>query len=388
MAEAAARGDAVFVILLTLGDGFKEDAARYYLSLDVSPEEYLHMGYERRMETLDALAHVGVPAEHVSFMGFPDGGLDALWLTHWDGEAWSSPTTGFDHVPYLDAWRPDAPYRGRQLLDLLMARYEEIQPTQLIMPSAFDTHPDHWATNAYATLAWAELAHRDPHWRAVPRWGYLVHWPAWPLPLAYRPEMETEIPERLLSLEQEPWHAEPLSFAAVEAKRDALMAHQSQVELIKPFMLAFPRRTEMFAVEQLWQARRTAEGMAVDNPRADWLSRTIRRANPLQRVTWRRRLSYDGATVELSRPLGSQEWLEVSLHPVDNRHRHTRFVVGPQGSSDAAVAARHQGTRWDLDWPASWIGDAPQVMAGVQVRSSEQNIGKVPFRLLPWEEWS
>ncbi len=385
MAKAAASGHEVFVALLTSGDGFKEDAARYYLSLDVSKEEYLHMGYERQIETQAALARVGVPKEHIAFLGYPDGGLDALWLTHWNQDPWTSPTTGYDATPYLTALRPNSPYRGIDLLSLLMGLYEEIQPTQLVMPSAFDTHPDHWGTNAYATLAWAEWAHRDAAWRTMPRWGYLVHWPAWPLPLAYRPEMEAEAPERLVALGQEPWHKESLQPGWIDAKREALLAYESQVELIKLYMLAFCRKTELFSVESGWQGDVREGLLAVSNPASDWVSRTLRRTNPLARISWGRRSDRDVAVVELSRTLDAEERIEISLHPVDGEHRHYRWLAGRNAVPDAVqVVAR--GTRWEFSWPTSWIGGAPLVVAGVQVYNRDKSAGKIPFRVIPWRD--
>lgn len=384
MARARRRGSEVYVVLLTLGDGFAEDAARYYLSLDVKPEEYLHMGYERHREAVRALEEVGVPKDHIFFLGFPDGGLDALWRTHWDGLAWTSTTTHFDHVPYIDAWRSGVPYLGVRLSELLGEIFAMVAPDVLIMPSAFDTHPDHWAANAFATLAWSRLAQTSEHWRAMPRWGYLVHWPTWPFPLSYRPRELFQAPVALVDLRQESWRSEALEPVEVEQKRRALMAHESQTELIKPFMLAFCRRTEMFAEEESFQTIPDRGGCLVANPRAGWRTRLVQRTPLLTGVRWGRQGAHDFAEIMMRETVlpPDAQW-EVSLHRVGDPVWHGQWMT----DDDAAP----EGVEWRLgrgqvtvSWPREWLGDESWVMAGVQIHVHGKCEGKIPFRLLGW----
>lgn len=379
MAKWTKSGQDVFVVLFTVGDGFKEDAVRYYLSLAVSPDEFLHMGYERQRETRDALAQVGVPSSHVFFLGFPDGGLDALWLHHWD-QPWPSPTTQKDRVPYLTAWRPEASYQGAALLRSLLALYRHIQPTRLIMPSAFDTHPDHWATNAFATLAWAEMARQYPSWRDVERWGYLVHWPAWPMPLAYRPKVPAEPPGALTKLSQEPWHHELLEPWMVEAKRRALMAHESQVELIKPFMLAFCRATEAFSIESQWRPRTDGALRVVENPPQDWLARSVRKTNPLMQMEITRR----SLRVEWLSPPPADAQLEIAWKPIDGRQTNYHTRVGRDGGT-SGVSLRVEERVWQVSWPEGWLSEGDAAMVGAQALVDGKSLGKIPFRMIRWE---
>lgn len=384
MAKARDRGDEVFVAFLTCGDGFVEDATRYYLSLDVTPSEYLHMGYERQTESKRALAELGVSEDHIYFLGFPDGGIDALWLTHWGGEAFTSRTTQFDHVPYLTAWRPALPYLGEQLWRTLKAVYQEVRPTVVAMPSSFDTHPDHWGTNAFATLAWAQLAHEEEAWRAVRRWGYLVHWPTWPLPLSYRPHMPAEAPQSLRDLGQEPWKAEPIAERQVEQKRRALLAHGSQTELIKPFMLAFCRSSEVFAHEDRWPIEgERRETVRVMNPNVRRLSQVFHRANPLRGVRWGRNGSRDFAEVQVLGGTPEESQFEVGLTIVgDNVHQVHWRIPSDSKLEGLEVSREHDTVR--MTWPREWIGSASWVMAGVRIFMRGKCEGKVPFRLIPW----
>ncbi|PSR21144.1 MAG: PIG-L family deacetylase [Sulfobacillus acidophilus] len=384
MAKARDQGDEVFVAFVTCGDGFVEDATRYYLSLDVTPSEYLHMGYERQTESKHALAQLGVSEDHIYFLGFPDGGIDALWLTHWSGESFTSRTTQFNHVPYLTAWQPDVPYLGEQLWLTLKALYQEVRPSVVAMPSSFDTHPDHWGTNAFATLAWAQLAHHDDQWRAVRRWGYLVHWPTWPLPLSYRPHMPQEAPRSLLHLGQEPWQAERISARQVEQKRQALLAHGSQTELIKPFMLAFCRSTEVFAHEDRWpkdEPRRDA--LRVLNPGVRTISRVLRRGNPLGGVRWGRKADRDFAEVQVLAGTPADSELEVGLTIVGDSVRHIHWLTSSPFKPPEVRISRQPGTVL-MTWPKEWIGSAHWVMAGVRIFSRGKCEGKIPFRLIPW----
>ncbi|MCY0897955.1 MAG: PIG-L family deacetylase [Firmicutes bacterium] len=384
MAKAVQHGDEVFVALLTSGDGFREDATRYYLSLDVTAAEYLHMGYERQLESRRALHALGVPDDHVYFLGFPDGGLDALWLTHWSGDPWLSPTTGYRAVPYLTAWREGEDYTGRTLVRVLMDLYREIKPTRLIMPSAFDTHPDHWGTNAFATLAWAELAYQEDVWNAVTRWGYLVHWPLWPLPLAYRPDMAAEPPVSLVQLNQEPWHQEWLGPSLVAQKRESLMIFESQVELIKPYMLAFCRQSEIFAVESQWLAQVEGAAIRVANPAIDWLTRRLVRTNPLALVSWTKQREHGQCRIGFHRPPREDTVIEISVHPVDGTHRHAHWRLTRREAPDA-LRASWTDRELVVQWPGDAWHDAPRVMAGVQWYEREKCEGKLPFRVIAWK---
>lgn len=376
IAKARERGDEVFVVLFTVGDGFFEDAARYYLSLEVKPEEFRHMGYERQRETAQAMAELGVQPDHVLFLGFPDGGLDALWRTHWQGVPWTSPTTGYSAVTYLDAVNPRLPYTGVALLSALMTLYTEIQPDMLVMPSAFDVHPDHWACNAFATLAWAELARTSRQWQHIPRRGYLVHWPTWPFPLAYRPHTDESVPRALTMLGQEPWVSEPLADNVVACKRQALIAHESQAELIRPFMMAFCHRTEAFSCEDEWSPERHQRDLTVSNPPNHWRMRVVRKHNPLAWGRYAPGEVRDQLTLGLDNP---SRRVEVSLHPVDGSHAHYQWYSDALPDGVEIATLRH---RLVMSWPAAWRGQGMLMMAGVQVYDGSRCLGKIPFR--PW----
>ncbi len=309
----AQKGNDVRVLFVTAGDGFVQDAERYYFLLHVTPEEYLHLGYERQLEAERAMAHLGLKSDEIVCLGFPDGGLDWLLLHFDDVKPFKSPTTGDTGVPYINIPTYKVPYTGRNLVDLLDRELRAFQPDILVTPLLVDQHPDHWATSAFATLALLQCRARGESWaKAALHYGYLVHWTGWPLPLGYHPELATEMPPALKSHPFIAWHQEYYPEGTIEAKRRSLLAHESQVELIKPFLQAFARRSEIFGqVRPLVLGKR----MVVPRPKSDVLTKLFHKEYGLMHSEW----ESDG------------RWLRVFFSPIIRlgwRLRLAEFSIG------------------------------------------------------------
>ncbi|HBQ96575.1 MAG: PIG-L family deacetylase [Firmicutes bacterium] len=290
----AHKGDDVRVVFITAGDGFVQDAERYYLLLHVTPEEYLHLGYERQLEAQHAMEHLGLNSDDVMCLGFPDGGLDYLLLHFDEADPFKSPTTGETFVPYINIPTYKIPYTGRNLVELLCQEFRMFRPDILITPLLVDQHPDHWATSAFATLALLQCQSEGLGWAKTARhYGYLVHWTGWPLPLGYHPELMMEPPPALKSYPLIAWRHEHYREEVVEAKRQSLLTHDSQVELIKPFLQAFARRSEIFG-----QIRPLALGQKtiVPRPKTDVLAKILHRDFGLVHSEW----ESDGRYVRVS----------------------------------------------------------------------------------------
>lgn len=387
ISRAVREGHEVHVCFMTLGDGFREDAARYYLSLDVSSAEYLHLGYERQTEAARAMARLGLGEDHLTFLGFPDGGLDTLFLSKWGGEPFQSVTTGANRVPYLSAWTSETPYLGETVVDLLGTLLERVQPEMVVMPSSYDTHPDHWATNALTTLACARAVASGAKWASrASRMGYLVHWPAWPFPLVHRPKLPMRMPANLAGLAEDAWVTLELEAEDVERKRQALLQHGSQVELIRPFMMAFVRTSEVFLDESgclpATQGGPLSRRTQVRLPARDMWSRVTRRGNPLAEAFWEVTPQYLGVRVRLNRPWKDLA-LEVNLHPIDTEDM-TPFDgwVGDNEACSSDIEVELSGQDVMLHWPRTDRFQQPRLMAGIQAYQGEHNLGKLPFRLI------
>lgn len=380
-------GHRVDVILLTNGDGFVQDAERYYLTLEVTPEEYLNLGYRRMRETLDAMAVLGVGPEHVHFLGFPDGGLDQLLFNHWVGEPFRSLTTGATKSPYIETLGGNTPYLGRELLSLLRRLFLDIKPRWVVAPSGYDEHPDHWATGAFARLAGTGSQFDMQHL------SYLVHWPAWPLPLAFRPLLHQRAPEALYHLNPRRWREFVFDSDTVMRKRRALMAYQSQVELIKPFMLAFARLSEMLMEESVSDMPSSdgdeVNGQATDlqwitleNPSRNAWTKWFNQDAPIHRVRWGILNGYQRVQVELRRSMTVEETFHVSLHmPHTSTMRHWRVDAAgvASGLRSEVVKSAMTGRLITVAWPLTEYDHNQVAMLGVQISNDESWQGRIPM---------
>ena len=296
---AVAAGHEVHVLFFTSGDGFVQDAQRYYLSLTVTPEEYLHLGYERQKEAVNALTSLGVESSQIHFLGFPDGGLDALYRSHWF-DPFESPTTTLNAVPYLDAAGGALTYRGHDLWLIVHQIMDQVQPRIVVLPHPIDGHPDHWATHSFARLALLSAEAKGRSWALQATvLSYLVHWPAWPMPLGLRTHLEQRPPSGLNQTSRI-WRKTVLNQAAIESKQRTMTIYTSQMELIKPYMLAFVRSTEAFEVDPTrtikgaegkdprlpLQGWNSADTIAYARPQGDFMTRMAKGVNIIDRLEW------------------------------------------------------------------------------------------------------
>src|SRR5690606_10231977 len=104
---ALAAGARVHVVIATSGDAFgyagpplirKSLAGRRAEAL-TRAQARRRLGVTRQNESLSALKQIGLPQEHVTFLGYPDRGLHALWHRHWV-KPFQSPFTLTARSPY------------------------------------------------------------------------------------------------------------------------------------------------------------------------------------------------------------------------------------------------------------------------------------------------
>ncbi len=181
MQRALAQGDSVWVVYLTSGDASWTSAAWCNRTLLVGPTEYLGLGKRRMDEARAGAAALGLSADCLTFLGFPDQGLAQLWCEHWDAP-FSSLTTGVNHSPYENR----RVYSGRSLLqDLANLLYRQ-RPDCILCPHPTDAHPDHWATATFTVLVrslWPDTVQPAPrllyyapiHGDATPEGHLVVH---------------------------------------------------------------------------------------------------------------------------------------------------------------------------------------------------------------------
>ena len=236
--RVAHAGGRVAVVWLTSGDAARIDLILRGRSLFPSTAVARELGEQRMGEARAATMRLGVAASGQLFLGYPDGGLQALLGTHRTAP-YTSPTTGAAVVPYSAALYPGHAYTGESLERDLVAVLERVQPTLILAPSPLDTHPDHRAAGLLAQRLTASLG------RAPPVRYWIVHGgEGWPSPRDLLPGLPLEPAPLAAPLAPVGFKLEP---AEEDAKLLALRAYRTQIRVMAPFLLAFVRTNEMFS---------------------------------------------------------------------------------------------------------------------------------------------
>ncbi|MBC7222273.1 PIG-L family deacetylase [Candidatus Bipolaricaulota bacterium] len=237
-----AQGHQVLVVFLTAGDA-NTAAKRFFTWNPLNrPEDYQALGYRRMKEAGEAMRILGVPWDHILFLGYPDRGLHSLWTTYRE-KIYRSPYTKMDHPFYRNSFNPEARYKGEDLLEDLCTILRTFHPTIIYCPHPEDSHPDHRATALFLQAALGEVF-LAPEIRY-----YLVHGQQWPTPLRLIPDAELSAPSYLA--DRWDWRTLPLSEETVEKKLAALRAYSSQRVTNGRFLAAFVRQNEVYALDLL-----------------------------------------------------------------------------------------------------------------------------------------
>ena len=246
IAAAEQEGKEVRVAIATNGDGYLFATIRDFRKVYPRPKDYIHMGTVRQQESLAALSMLGVPAEKVYFLGYPDRGTPSLWTTHWDASnPYKSPYNGASKSPYPLTYNPESVYAGEDYLADVTTIMADYRPDLVIYPHPDDIHPDHWGLNAFTRLALTELSHKDPSYQ--PRQlTYLVHRPDFPVVRGFKPA-EALVPPPALYAIYPDWYRWDLAVVDEALKGEAVLAYRSQLSLLRGFMESFVRSNELFA---------------------------------------------------------------------------------------------------------------------------------------------
>ena len=247
MRQARLKGDDVRAIIITNGDGFRISAAQEFHEINVSPADFVRYAYLRQGEARTALAVLGLPFDHVLFLGYPDRGLMPMWTDHWSPVSpFKSAFTGTDHCPYNDSPTPHAPYCGQCLLADIERQMIADQPTDIYVTHPNDDHPDHAAASVFVRTALEQLRASGLPWAKSARLHYyLVHHGDWPTPQGLHEEAPLLPPAQMAALDTQ-WSALELSHRDTQKKYAAIKRYRSQVEMSSRFLMSFARRNELF----------------------------------------------------------------------------------------------------------------------------------------------
>jgi len=238
------RGDKVKVILMTNGDGQR-------LGPFLPNGRFIKLGMRRQQESIVALKHIGLPAENIYFLGYPDRGLGKLWNNYWGYEKlFKSKYTGLNHSPYKNSFAPGAPYCGLAVFGDLKAIIKKERPDRIYLPHPSDVHSDHWATYAFTLCALEQLKAEDAAFKHLDERSlltYLVHLSRWPWPNGLQLEKQLVVP-RALGANSTRWLKVTLTPQQARKKYEAILKYRSQTKFIKEHLLSFARRNELFGI--------------------------------------------------------------------------------------------------------------------------------------------
>jgi len=276
----------VTVVLLTNGDSFRYSAEETFRKINLSPQEYVAYGQTRQKETIAALKLLGLPDDKIVFLGYPDQGLVPLWFAHWNvDEPFMARFTRTNRSPYPNSYRPGALYAGSNLEEDLVNLLLQVQPTVLLVPHPNDAHPDHWAGFLFAEKAVESLKEQGvPFAQQLRVYTYLVHRGKWPLPKGLHLRLPLVPPTTLLG-RGDNWMSLLLPREVTETKAKAIEKYQTQVALMRNYLLSFARACEIFGTYPPVTVHAWPSGLAeqdwnfvpplILDPRSDTLVRDV-----------------------------------------------------------------------------------------------------------------
>jgi LmbE family N-acetylglucosaminyl deacetylase len=129
--QAVAMGVPVYIAFLTYGDFYEYSFIVYEKRPVLTARGVEGMGEIRHDEAVAADSVLGVPSDNLSFLGYPDFGTLEMFQAAWGD---SPPVRGklsrATTVPYANAVRPGAPYKGQEVLTDLTALIRRFRPTK------------------------------------------------------------------------------------------------------------------------------------------------------------------------------------------------------------------------------------------------------------------
>jgi N-acetyl-1-D-myo-inositol-2-amino-2-deoxy-alpha-D-glucopyranoside deacetylase len=239
-------GIQVRVVIATNGDGYFFATAQDFRKVYPRPQDYIRFGELRQQESLAALKILGVNAEQVTFLSYPDRGTPSEWNDHWlEQNPYRSPYSLDTKSPYPLTYDQKSIYAGVDYLADIMSILKSFRPDLIVYPHPDDVHPDHWGLNAFTRLAIAEVNHADVNFQPT-QLTYLVHRPDFPTIRGLKPQDSLLPPPALLSLYPD-WIRLDLTPDDVQRKGLAVQAYHSQLPLLRSLMESFVRTNELFA---------------------------------------------------------------------------------------------------------------------------------------------
>jgi LmbE family N-acetylglucosaminyl deacetylase len=235
-------GGRVGIVWFTSGDGSELDLLVVEKSLFIRPSKLRDLAQRRMQESRAAASILGVPADRLYFLGYPDRGILPIITDNYI-TPYHSRFTDARAVPYETALSPGHAYTGQNLEHDFETVLERTHPTLVLAPSPRDAHPDHRATGIVAIRA---LSRRNE--LAKMRYWIVHGGEFWPIPRGFVPDLEMNPAPLGQGLSQTPFKLEP---AEEQRKQQAISAYHTQMNVMSSFLLSFVRTTELYSINPM-----------------------------------------------------------------------------------------------------------------------------------------
>ncbi|MEI8138355.1 MAG: PIG-L deacetylase family protein [bacterium] len=231
----------VRVVYFTYGDNNEWSFLIYRKHAVLAPGAVKQMGLIRHNEAVVAAETLGLSTNQLTFLGYPDFGTLRIWINHWgDSPPAEGMMTHATAVPYANALRPGAPYRGEEIVKDLTSVIRAFMPTKICVSHPADFNVDHRALYCFTQLTlWNLESEIRPE-----VFPYMVHFPRWPNPRGNHPGLPLKPPA--FFEDDIAWRDFRLTPELIAGKEKALRAHRSQFEYAAHYLESFMRTNELF----------------------------------------------------------------------------------------------------------------------------------------------
>ncbi len=239
--KAKAMGLPVHIAFLTYGDFNQWSFLLYRKHPVFMPKAVQSMALIRHDEAIAAAQYLGVAANQLTFLGYPDFGVLNIWYRHWqDSPPYRSILTKATAVPYENALRPGAPYKGEEILKDLKTVLAGFKPTKIFLSHPGDHNGDHRSLYLLTRVALWDLEDQiNPE-----LYPYLIHFKKWPNPKKFHPDLSLQPPP--FFQDQIAWQSNSLTSKELGQKVEALKKHKSQYKSSPGYLKSFVRANELF----------------------------------------------------------------------------------------------------------------------------------------------
>jgi LmbE family N-acetylglucosaminyl deacetylase len=229
------------IVFFTYGDNNQWSFFVYRDRPVVVPRAVRQMGLVRHGEAIAAAKVLGVNSNQLIFLGYPDFRTLNIWYSHWgDSPPAKSMLTKVNKVPYSNAFRPGAPYKGEEILKDLETIILKFKPTKIFFSHPADHNPDHQALYLFTRVALWNLKGKI----TADLYPYIIHFPNWPKPRRFIADRQL-VPPKVLNSKIN-WETNLLDSTKIRLKYEALKKHKSQFEVSSAYLVSFIGINELF----------------------------------------------------------------------------------------------------------------------------------------------